>query len=112
MLVYFPVKDNGWTVVMIPSEQLEIVMNKIIQKVPGKRGYVTNRYYEFEYMFKTSKAAWDFIRTGIVNEEDIWSKIDVWPDKEWSIKHLPMKDRERYKKMKEERRKNYDNDKD
>lgn len=113
MLVYFPVKDkDGWNVVMIPSEQLVIIMNRVIQKMPGKRGYVTDRYYDYNYMFKTSEAAWRFIRNEPISDDDIWSKIDVWPDKEWSIKHLPMKDRERYKKMKEERYKNYDNDKD
>lgn len=117
MLVYFPVKDkNGWNVVMVPSEQLVIIMNKMIQKVPGRRGYVTDRYYEFDYMFKTSEAAWRFIKGEATTEDDVYSKIDVFPNKEWSIKHLPMKDRDRYKKMKEERDKKrweeyYDNNK-
>ena len=111
MLVYFPVKDkNGWNVVMIPSEQLVIVMNKLIQKMPGKKGYVTDRYYDWDYMFKTSEAAWRFIRNENITEDDLYSKLDVFPDKEWKTQHLNKKDRERYKKMKAERT-NYDNDK-
>lgn len=94
MLVYFPVKDEktGWNVVIIPSEQLVLIMNRLIQKMPGKRGYVTDRYYDFNYAFKTSEAAWRFIRNDPVTEDDVYSKVELFPDKQWAAQHLSKRD--------------------
>lgn len=112
MLVYFPVKDDkGWNVIMIPSEQLVLIMGtRVIQKMPGRKGYVTERYYELPYMFKTSEAAWRFIRNQPTSEDDVYSKVEIWPDKSWCGHHLSKRDKRIQEQMRE--RKNYDNDKD
>lgn len=95
MLVYFPVNDNGWNVVMIPSEQLVLIMGtKLIQKMPGRKGYVTTRYYELPYAFKTSDAAWRFIRNEKTYEDEVYSKVEIFPDKKWSAHHLSKRDKE------------------
>lgn len=94
MLVYFPVKDqNGWNVIIIPSEQLVLIMGtKLIQKMPGRKGYVTDRYYELPYAFKTSEAAWRFIRNEKTYEDDVYSKVEIFPDKTWAGHHLSKRD--------------------
>lgn len=108
MLVYFPVKDeNGWNVIMIPMEQLDLVVGKVIQRIPGKRGYVTDRYYDFNYMFKTSEAAWRFIRKEPVNKkQDMYSKVETWYYKDWPQYYLTKKERKELKKLYERENEN------
>ena len=63
-------------------------------------GHRKIKVYSTEYMFKSADAAWRFLFGKMFEDRELFTVVDVFPDRDWDREYLTKKEKESYDRIK------------